>query len=69
MKLALILYCAFAYGFEFNNALNISVDDEIYKEFNNPNIVSAVLLVVFLLGPIVMPLNWLINTIKFMKEK
>ena len=69
LKIILICYCAFAYGFEFNNALNMLVDDELYEEYSYPYIIPVVLLVVFLLGPIIMPFNWLVNTIRYHKGK
>lgn len=69
MKTALILYCAFAYGFEFNNVLNMLVDDELYEEYSYPYIIPVVLLVAFLLGPIIMPFNWIVNAIRYSKEK
>lgn len=69
MKLLLLSYCAFAYGFELNNVIDLILDDELYEEYDYPYLIPVVALVVFLFAPIIMPLNWLVNTIKFMKEK
>ena len=69
MKLLLLSYCAFAYGFELGNVIDLILDDELYKEYDYPHLIPVVVLVVFLFAPIMMPLNWLVNTIKFMKEK
>lgn len=69
MKLLLLSYCSFAYGFELGNIIDLILDDELYKEYDYPHLIPVVVLVVFLFAPIMMPLNWLVNTIKFMKEK
>lgn len=69
LKMILICYCAFAYGFEFMNALNLLLDDEVYREYNYPHLIPVIILVVFIFAPIMMPLNWLVNTIRFIREK
>lgn len=69
MKLALICYCAFAYGFEFSGVIDF-LGDELYEDtpFSN-TVIFLVTFAVFLFAPIIMPLNWLINTIRVLWDR
>ena len=69
LKMILICYCAFAYGFEFSNIIDFLSDEMLEDAPFSNSVIFLATFVVFLLSPIVMPLNWLINTIKIFWDR
>lgn len=69
MKMFLICYCAFSYGFEFSTLIDF-ISDECYGDTLFSNIlIFSIAFILFLLAPIVMPINWLMNTIQVIRSK
>ena len=69
MKMFLICYCAFAYGFEFSTMIDFLADEYCGDTLFSSILIFSIAFILFLLAPIVMPINWLLNTIQVIRSK
>lgn len=64
MEKLLILYCAFAYGFEFSRLVNFMTEEIDISYFKYYPLVPIVAFIIFLFAPISFFVNCIINTIR-----